>query len=115
MTTKTMVNYESYRDSLFNLSSAMRKSAPASAVLFCWEISPRPLANNGQQVRLGACRMWHDFHLTSVGPLAKSEHAQHLKPLNAVVEDRAENPCPHRPLCRHSIYNLDALGARIEA
>jgi hypothetical protein len=29
MTRKTMANYESYRDSLFNLSSAMRRSVPS--------------------------------------------------------------------------------------
>jgi hypothetical protein len=34
MTRKTMVNYESYRDSLFNLSSAMHKLVSASAIWF---------------------------------------------------------------------------------
>jgi hypothetical protein len=113
MTRKTMANYESYRDSLFNLSSAMRRSVPSERSLVCWEISPRPLANDGQQVRLSAYRMWHNFHLTSVVSLAKSENTQHLKPFNAVFEDRAEIRAS-TPLRRHSIYNLDALWVRIE-
>jgi hypothetical protein len=88
---------------------------PSERNLVCWEISPRPLASDGQQMRLGAYRMWHDFHLTSVVSLPKGENAQHLKPFNAVFEDRAEIRCLHPPLGRHSIYNLDALWARIEA
>src|SRR6185437_1961606 len=79
--------------------------------------NPRRLANDGQQMRLGAYRMWHDFHLTTMVSLPKDENAQHLKPFKLFSKTGRKSGASTRPwgAIPYTIWTHYGRGSRHEA